>query len=146
MNGIIMYKGDFYQGVRNGEGKEYDENGILIFEGTYVGGEKWNGILREYFKDDSLKFEGMFLNGKKNGKCKEYGISGLIEFEGEFRNGQKSKGKGYEYNDIGYIEFEGSYSKDIKWNGILSEYIWESKQKINEERIVDGKTFKNNSY
>ena len=48
---------------KNGKGKEYNNNGNLIFEGEY-------------------------LNGKRNGKAKEYSYGNLI-FEGEFLNGQR---------------------------------------------------------
>ena len=55
-------------GERNGKGKEYNNNGKLIFEGEYLNGKR-NGKGKEYYYDGSLKFEGEYLNGKKwNGK------------------------------------------------------------------------------
>ena len=48
--------------MRNGKGKEYYENGKLLFEGEY-------------------------LNNKRNGKGKEYDDNGNILFEGEYLNG-----------------------------------------------------------
>ena len=32
-------------GKRNGKGKEYNDNGDLIFEGEYLNGKRWNGKL-----------------------------------------------------------------------------------------------------
>ena len=44
----------------------------MIFEGEYLNGHR-NGEGKEYFYFDSkLKFEGEYLNGQRNGKGKEY--------------------------------------------------------------------------
>ena len=65
-------------------------DGILIFEGEYLNGERWNGKGKEYF-NDKLDFEGEYLNGKRSGKAKEY-LDGILIFEGEYLNGQKWNG------------------------------------------------------
>ena len=49
----------------NGKGKEYDEDGNLIFEGEYINGQKWNGKGKEYDEDGNLTFEGEYINGEK---------------------------------------------------------------------------------
>ena len=49
---------------KNGKGKEYNEDGELIFEGEYLNGIRWNGKGKEFFRG-KLKFEGEYLNGKK---------------------------------------------------------------------------------
>ena len=70
-------------------GKEYDAyNDKLYFEGEYFNGQK-NGKGKEYYKDGKLKFEGEYLSGKKNGKGKEYYEDGKLKFEGEYLNGKK---------------------------------------------------------
>ena len=33
---ILKYEGEFFNGLKNGKGKEYDINGKLIFEGNYL--------------------------------------------------------------------------------------------------------------
>ena len=48
----------------NGKVSEYDDNGILKFEGEYLNGEK-NGKGKEYNSDDELKFV-EYLNGERN--------------------------------------------------------------------------------
>ena len=76
-------------GERNGKGKEYNDDGKLIFEGEYLNGKKWNGKgfninneieyeikdgngkVKEYYNNGNLKFEGEYLNGERNGKGKE---------------------------------------------------------------------------
>ena len=90
---------------------------IKVFEGEYLNGEK-NGEGKEYYSlDGNLKFEGEYFKGKRNGKGKEYkSIDGYIIFEGEFLN-DKRNGKGKEYNYDEELIFEGDYLNGYKWNG-----------------------------
>ena len=53
--------------MKNGEGKEYDMNGKLIFEGEYVYNYKIRG--KEYYKG-KLEYEGEYLY-EKNGMVKD---------------------------------------------------------------------------
>jgi len=50
--------------MRNGKGKDYDEDGYLKFEGEYKNG-KPNGKGKEY-RYSELKFEGEYLDGIHN--------------------------------------------------------------------------------
>ena len=43
---------------------EYNYNGILIFEGEYLNGKRWNGKGKE-FSFGQLVFEGQYANGIK---------------------------------------------------------------------------------
>ena len=45
-------------GIRNGKGKEYNDKGNLIFKGLFLEGKKWNGYLKEYYKNGYLKSKG----------------------------------------------------------------------------------------
>ena len=68
---------------KDGEITEYIINtNIIVFKGGYLNGKK-NGKGIEYFQNNKIKFEGEYLNGKRNGKGKEYGKNGLI-YEGEY--------------------------------------------------------------
>jgi antitoxin component YwqK of YwqJK toxin-antitoxin module len=84
--------------MKNGEGngKEYDFDGNLIYEGEYLNGVK-NGKGKEYLNGE-IKYEGEYLNGVRNGKGKEFKYNRLI-FEGEYLNGKRN-GKGKEYYDL----------------------------------------------
>ena len=95
INHYIHFKENYIIYDSNGKGKEYDNNGELIFEGEYIHGEK-NGKVREYYKDNII-FEGEYKHGLKNGKGKEYDSNGNIIFEGEYLNGERN-GEGKEYN------------------------------------------------
>ena len=80
----------------NGEVKEYDDKGELIFEGVYINGKR-HGKGKEYNYNKGgrfLIFEGEYINGKRwNGKGKEYQFDGKLRFEGEYKNGERWNGK-----------------------------------------------------
>ena len=83
----------------NGKGKEYYENGNLIFEGEYLNGKR-NGKGKEYNYNGKLKFDGEYLNGERNGRGKEYSYYyNYLIFEGESLNGMRWNGKGYDINN-----------------------------------------------
>ena len=79
---------------------------IVIFKGEYLNGKK-NGKGIEYFQNNKIKFEGEYLNGKKHGKGKEYNKYGLV-YEGEYLNGKKH-GKGKEFDKHKKLIYEGEY-------------------------------------
>ena len=88
---ILIYEGGYLNGAKNGEAKEYNNNGDLIYEGEYLNGAN-NGEAKEYdiHYKGKLIFEGYYLNGKRNGKCKEYNSYGRLIFEGEYLNGKRN--------------------------------------------------------
>ena len=59
IDGKLLFECKYLKGLRNGKGKEYDNN--------------------------SLIFEGEYLKGMRNGKGKEY-FNGKLIFEGEYHN------------------------------------------------------------
>ena len=81
------------------EWKRYNKQGIIEFEI-----KEGNGQGKEYNYEGELEFEGECLNGERNGKGKEYYLNGELRFEGEYLNGKRWNGKGY--NKQGIIEFE----------------------------------------
>ena len=142
-----------------GKGKQYDDEGILIFEGEFLYNYKIKG---KYYVNKQLEFEGEFRRNKKwngkgydengnaiyelingNGKVKEYdGYDNLI-FEGGYLNGERN-GKGKKYKR-GKLRFEGEYLND-KRNGKGKEYdkkgnlIFEGEY-LNDKRNGKGKEY-----
>ena len=116
----LIYEGEFSDDKRNGQGKEYENRtNFVLFEGQYLNGERWEGILKEYYTPlYCLKFEGEFKKGKKNGKAKEYynvpfehcqgkiKFNTKIKFKGNYLDGEK-EGKGIEYHKNEKIKFQG---------------------------------------
>ena len=63
----ITLIGEFSNGKVT-KGKEYFDDGILVYEGDYLNGKRWNGKGKE-FENDILIYEGEYLNGKRcNGR------------------------------------------------------------------------------
>ena len=46
--GILEFEGEYLNGKRHGKGKEYYDNSNLRFEGEYLKGQKWNGKVYDY--------------------------------------------------------------------------------------------------
>ena len=52
-------------------GEEY-YNGVLIFKGEYLYGQRWKGKEYRRFDDNSyIIIEGEYIDGKIKGKCKQ---------------------------------------------------------------------------
>ena len=123
----VIFEGKIKEG-KNYEGKEFDKNGKLIFQGEYKKCKKWyqesepfygNVILlyeKEYY--NFKRWNGTFYNPENNsisGKIfygngtniKEFNKEGKLIFEGEYKEGVKYKGK--EYNNSGELIFEGEF-------------------------------------
>ena len=43
-----LYEGEYSNGTKNGNGKEYNKDYYLIYEGKFLNGEK-SGKIKEYF-------------------------------------------------------------------------------------------------
>ena len=134
---ILKFEGKLINGEINGEGKEYNIYGKLIFKGEYLNGLKWNGKgynnieteiingngkIKEYYQLNPkiLKLEGEYIKGKLNGEFKEYYDNGKLKYEGKYLNNQKN-GMGKEYYDNNKLKYIGNYLNGIK-NGKGKEF------------------------
>ena len=150
-DGDKIFESEYANGIKNGKGIEYNKKGIL-FEGEYLNGKRWNGILKEYFNSPhQIKFFGHYCEGKKIGK--EYDIDGQLIFEGKYLNDKKwdgiicnnngylfplknGNGKVKEYGINGKLIFVGEYINGEK-NG--TEYDKESGLVIFKDEYLNGK-------
>ena len=133
----LLYDGELLNGKRNGKGKEFNNNGKLIFEGTFENGKRWNGKGKEYNKEGELIFEGEYKEGKRwNGKGKEYNNEGELMFEGEYKEGNRWNGKGKRYFNK-YAILVKNRNKNAIENKVGKDY------KENEYIYKNGKVTKN---
>ena len=73
---ILLFKGEYKNGKRNGKGKEYYKNGKVKFEGKYLNGKKVEG--------KGYNYEGKINQIiEKNGKGIEYYDNNVLKCEGE---------------------------------------------------------------
>ena len=99
---MLLFEGEYNQDKKwNGFGK--DGNGKYF---NYL--KNGSGFIKEYDEHGILRFEGEYLNGKRNGKGKEYDYNGYIKFEGEYLNGKRN-GIGNELSSFGNIKSEAEY-------------------------------------
>ena len=73
----------------NGKGTKYTQNNIIIYEGDFVDGlMEGNG---KFIHENGDYYIGQFRNNLANGKGTEYDVFGVIIYEGDFvddvRNG-----------------------------------------------------------
>ena len=147
-NGII-YIGLFKNGKLNGKGIKYlkNENNIpIIYKGDFIDGLKKGEGIEE---NENGKYEGHFENDKKNGKGKYYFNTGDF-YEGDF-NDNLFNGKGhFKWNKNGN-EYIGEYTNGImngeglyKWNDkqyYKGQYKNGIKEGKGEIKYADGKKF-----
>ena len=142
-----FYEGEYSNGERNGNGREYnDDFGYeKEFEGEYYKGKRWTG--KEYNNDNIVtnelkegrekngenifdfdysgrleyEYEGTFINGEKNGIGEERCCETNVIYFGEFKDGERNgKGKEYYENNKNLI-FEGEYISNYRLKG--KEYL-----------------------
>lgn len=105
---IPMYAGRLEKGVLQGEGKQYDSEGVLTYEGQLRDGER-TGTGKEY-RDGVLIYEGQFDSGYYNGYGRSY-ADGTITYDGQYEKGKRS-GSGVAYAD-GRTLYDGQFLDDL---------------------------------
>lgn len=125
-NGLISYEGPFLDGQRSGEGVAY-EDGVLAYEGQFSGG-LYEGRGRLY-DDGILSYEGSFEAGKASGDGTAYHQNGQVSYRGQFAEGLR-EGTGTAYREDGVLLYEGSFSLDL-YNGSGRLYL-------SEDQWIDG--------
>ena len=60
----MEFEGKYLNGKRDGKGKEYYDNNKIKFEGEYLYGLRWNGIMYDYNNKYTFKIK----NGNGKGK------------------------------------------------------------------------------
>ena len=101
-----MYSGTLQDGLLQGRGLEYDEAGLVIYEGNFVDGLR-DGTGNLY-ENGVLVYEGVFSNGTATGMGTAY-ADGVKCYEGSFVDGLY-EGEGTEYDTDGNVKYKGSFS------------------------------------
>ncbi|BAK99813.1 hypothetical protein OBV_26150 [Oscillibacter valericigenes Sjm18-20] len=115
-DGNLVYEGDFADGEYSGDGSAY-EDGVLIYEGTFAGGVyEGTGTL---YDGGEVSYEGAFAGGEKSGLGTEY-ENGAKAYEGTFSGGVRS-GEGIAYYPDGAVKYRGAFS-DGACDGDGTEY------------------------
>ncbi|MEM7161347.1 MAG: hypothetical protein AAF487_02800 [Bacteroidota bacterium] len=132
-NGQIKSEGVYWKGVRDGEWKEYTEEGQVTLEAFYDR-SKFAGDVTKYYATGEKKSTGTYLLGKKDlltGEFKEWYINGNRKFEGNYIKGEKSGICRWFYKD-GQLQKEAVYEKD-NYAGFVREFYPDGSKKIEGE-------------
>ena len=140
----LTYERNNLNKIKNGEGKEYDSHGNLIFKGQYLNDERQNGKIYEYDNLNNLIFEGDYSNRKiwngknydksgnllseikdGNGIVREFYSDGYLKNEKVYINGVLKKVK--EYIGKNELIFEGEYLNGMRYKGNGKEYDQEGR-------------------
>lgn len=102
-NGIVSFRGNVENGIREGRGITYTEDGKKAFNGIYKENERFRGTL---YKNGSESFVGEFKNGRPwSGKVTNFEISRekVKRFTGEIKDGRSYTGTGIRFkrNEFG---------------------------------------------
>ena len=105
---LLLKVNEYINDKRNGKGKEYYENGKIMFKNKYLHGNKWGW--KGYNNEGVYEYE---LN-KGNGKVKYYDFHGILIFEGEIREGIKYDNNGNIIKEIYEEEYEDNGEEDYR--------------------------------
>ena len=125
---ILIFKGSYNNGIKNGYGTEFYTNGNKKFEGEYKNGIKIKGkffdkLGNEYLNIDNQKGEEYFTEGNR---LEYWTNKKKLKFIGEYFNGKKWTGKGYDID--GNLVYEMKYGK-----GLVTEFFDDGKIKFKGE-------------
>lgn len=85
--GALHHEGQYRDGHRTGEWKDYYENGQLMSVYQYNSRGVLHGPTKRYHEDGLLDFEGQYKHGRNHGKWLMYDDRGFVALERIFENG-----------------------------------------------------------
>lgn len=87
--GVLLFTGNFIDGIAEGAGKQNYEDGSLHYSGNFSTGVP-HGEALEYYPDGTLKYNGEFTAGNYNGVGTLYDENGNKLYSGAFEMGEYS--------------------------------------------------------
>lgn len=119
-NGLVTYKGSFVDGLADGSGKDY-QDGALLYDGTFAAG-KYDGE-GELYQDGHPLYQGAFLDGEYAGEGTLFYSNGVKAYAGNFTDGLQ-EGTGTAYRKDGSVCYKGSFASG-KYDGKGTWYLEE---------------------
>ncbi|MBQ3076563.1 MAG: hypothetical protein IJC43_01770, partial [Clostridia bacterium] len=108
-HGLLVYSGDFVDGVYHGEGT-LAADGALLYEGDFAEG-RYEGEGKLYGASERLLYDGTFVDGLYDGKGKLYGPGESLLYDGTFAAGLRT-GEGTAYEG-GKKRYKGTFEHDL---------------------------------
>ena len=163
-NGNKIYEGEYggsYETgfIREGEGKEFDVNGLVVYEGAFEKGRRFvpikrirKGKMKGFFQEKTYSGDvisiGRYKKGEKNGVCYEFEEGRVVrecEYEKAIMKRVLRELKGdvmIEYDCNGHKVYEGGYKGDYERgymrNGEGKEYGGSGSDMVYSGEFVNG--------
>ena len=107
---LPLYEGRLEDGLLQGQGREYDEAGLLLYEGAFADGRReGKGTASE---DGVLLYEGGFAGGVQSGEGMAYYANSGVQYKGAFADGLY-EGQGTAYDEQGVKLYEGGFAQGL---------------------------------
>lgn len=119
-----LYAGRLEDGVLQGEGTLYDEQGLVSYEGAFTDGVPWGSGTS--YTDGVMTYRGEFADGVPNGVGTAY-EDGVKCYSGDFVNGVYD-GEGTAYYPDGSPMYQGGFSQGL-YEGTGTEYDTEGQRR-----------------
>ena len=105
-DGIIIYDGEWEEGIgKKGKGKYYC-NGILKYDGEWINNKR-DGMGTEWYENNYMKYIGEWKDNMREGKGIYYSINGDT-YDGEWKKGNM--------NGKGIYKYKSGDKYDGEWN------------------------------
>lgn len=131
--------------LENWEGKDKYIERVLQNPNSNLHGIVKNGEIKEYHDNGKLKHQAFYINGKIEGKAKYYYKNGRLQREENYENGLR-KGIWKNYFQSGKIEFIQPFNEFGQYHGKLTSYYENGQirlmQEIHNGINKDGNTYK----
>ena len=138
INGIVYCEfgenGRFIDGKRDGEHKQWYDNGQLQFSQNVING-KSNGVVKSWYENGQLKSESNYKNGKIDGLYKSYDENGNIKIISIIRKNILISSKSYFDNN--QLKSEINYNSQRKMDG-LQKFWYNNGQLKSISNYMDG--------
>ncbi len=106
---LPMYEGRLENGLLEDQGREYNKNGVLSYEGTFLHGQR-SGKGTAY-QNGVPSYKGDFLAGQPSGNGVSYNSAGEMVYQGQFAEGlPDGTGKAYEG---GRMIYQGGFESGL---------------------------------
>lgn len=129
------YITELKNGMRNGESKQYNKEGNIIWTGTYKD-NLLQGSYKKYYDDGKICEKAEYKDGALNGIYMHYDRYGVLVEEAEYKNDEYNGVKKLFY-DNGNLKSEEMY-KDGELNG-TSRYYFENGNLEREANYLNGR-------
>lgn len=162
-NGKIWREENYYNGLRQGTLKDYDDEGNVILQGNYVDNKKegyWvyetkdykemgnyvndepDSLWKSYYLPAKIKcFEGKFQAGIPEGVHAGYHPNGAKKYVGAYVSGMRDGDwKFYDEEDINYLTITYKNDIEIKWQGEKIRPTYEESLRSYTIKLDENKT------